>query len=163
MTNHVQISGSEAHTAAAYTGGRQTKNAQGNFGDVLEAQDAAGRQAREQIAREQADREATAADRQTPEETAGDTDYRQQLLEHMEEMADRVRHGTIQPKIRIGAQEYTQEEWKKLLEKIDDAEEELQEALRAEIEAMREKAARELAEKEQADGAVHPAPFAKPR
>ena len=152
MTNHVQISGSEAHTAAAYTGGRQTKNTSGNFGSVLEAQGAAGRQTREQIAREQADREATAADRQTTEETAGDTDYRQQLLEHMKEMADRVRHGTIQPKIRIGAQEYTQEEWKKLLEKIDDAEEELQEALRAEIEAMREKAEKEQAEKERAAG-----------
>ena len=49
--------------------------------------------------------------------------YREQILEKMEEMAQNIKKGTIQPKFKIGAQEYTIKEWEKLLEKFDAAEE----------------------------------------
>ena len=74
------------------------------------------------------------------------TDYRQFLLEKMEEMRARVKSGNIQPKIQIGAEAYTQEEWKKLLEKVDAAEDALREQIEAEIET-----AREAAQKDEAD------------
>lgn len=75
-----------------------------------------------------------------------ETDYRQFLLEKMEEMRARVKSGNIQPKIQIGAEAYTQEEWKKLLEKVDAAEDVLREQIEAEIET-----AREAAQKDEAD------------
>lgn len=75
-----------------------------------------------------------------------ETDYRQFLLEKMEEMRARVKSGNIQPKIQIGAEAYTQEEWKKLLEKVDAAEDALREQIEAEIET-----AREAAQKDEAD------------
>lgn len=73
-------------------------------------------------------------------ESENDTDYRKFLLEKMEEMRARIKNGTIQPKIRIGAEAYTQEEWQKLLEKIDAAEDVLKEQIEAEIKAAREAA-----------------------
>lgn len=59
--------------------------------------------------------------------------YREQILEKMEEMAENIRKGTIQPKFQIGAQAFTVKEWEKLLEKFDAAEEALQEAVQAHI------------------------------
>ncbi len=58
-------------------------------------------------------------------------------------MRAKIRNGTIQPKIQIGAEAYTQEEWQKLLEKIDAAEDTLREQIEAEIEAAREAAQEE--------------------
>ncbi|MDE6883924.1 MAG: hypothetical protein K2P48_12480 [Lachnospiraceae bacterium] len=76
-------------------------------------------------------------------ETEQETDYRQFILEKMEEMRAKIRTGTIQPEIQIGAEAYTQEEWQKLLEKIDAAEDTLREQIEAEIEAAREAAQEE--------------------
>lgn len=76
-------------------------------------------------------------------ESEKDVDYRQFLLEKMEEMRANIKNGTIQPKIQIGAEAYTQEEWEKLLEKIDAAEDALQEQIEAEIAAVKEKAGEE--------------------
>ena len=71
-------------------------------------------------------------------ETEQETDYRQFLLEKMEEMRAKIRNGTIQPKIQIGAEAYTQEEWQKLLEKIDASEDTLREQIEAAREAAQE-------------------------
>lgn len=76
-------------------------------------------------------------------ESEKDVDYRQFLLEKMEEMRANIKNGTIQPKIQIGTEAYTQEEWEKLLEKIDAAEDALQEQIEAEIAAVKEKAGEE--------------------
>ena len=66
------------------------------------------------------------ADEQTTDPKTSDTQepksYREQILEKMEEMAQNIKNGTIQPKFKIGAQEYTIKEWEKLLEKFDAAE-----------------------------------------
>lgn len=70
--------------------------------------------------------------------------YREQIQEKMEEMAENIRKGTIQPKFQIGAQAFTVKEWEKLLEKFDAAEEALQEAVQthiAEVEKQAEKEA----------------------
>lgn len=92
------------------------------------------------------------ADHQASEsagENAESKSYRQQLLDKMEEMAENIRNGTIQPKIQTGARAYTKEEWQKLLREFDDTEE----ALREEVEEAIAKA-REESEKEAVAEAV---------
>ena len=107
---------------------RPEDNRQGrNFDSVLET-------AEEKTAQK------TAGDMAEPE---GEIDYRKFLLEKMEEMRANIRNGTIQPKIQIGAEAYTQEEWEKLLEKIDAAEEAIREQVETEIAAAKEAAGEE--------------------
>lgn len=93
------------------------------------------------------------AGRQTAEsadENAEPKSYRQQLLDKMEEMAENIKNGTIQPKIQTGAQAYTKEEWQKLLREFDDAEADLREEVEEAIAK-----AREESEKEAVAAAVH--------
>ena len=133
MSDYAQINNNRTAATANYTARQRSTGTSGSFNDVLKAQeDKSGR--------------TQSADKQS--ESAEDKDYMEQLKEHMEEMLDKIKHGTIQPKIQIGAQEYTQEEWKKLLEKFDEAEEELIEQVEAEIEMRMEKAEQEKAVRE---------------
>lgn len=69
--------------------------------------------------------------------------YREQILEKMEEMAENIRKGTIQPKFQIGAQAFTIKEWEKFLEKFDAAEEKVQEAVQAHIAEVEKQAEKE--------------------
>lgn len=82
--------------------------------------------------------------------------YREQILEKMEEMAQNIKKGTIQPKFRIGAQEYTIKEWEKLLEKFDAAEEALREEVEAMIEEIRKQAEAEALRREAESGMHDP-------
>lgn len=82
--------------------------------------------------------------------------YREQILEKMEEMAQNIKKGTIQPKFKIGAQEYTVKEWEKLLEKIDSAEEALREEVEAMIEEVKKQAAAESLRREAESGMHDP-------
>lgn len=82
--------------------------------------------------------------------------YREQILEKMEEMAQNIKKGTIQPKFKIGAQEYTIKEWEKLLEKFDAAEESLREEVEAQIEEIKNQAAAEAMRREAASGMHDP-------
>lgn len=132
MADYAQINNNHS-TAVGYNTRQRSTGTSGSFDDVLKAQE---------------DKESRTQPADTKTDGAQDTDYRQQLQEHMEEMLDKIKHGTIQPKIKIGAQEYTQEEWKKLLEKFDEAEEELAEQVKAEIEALKENAEKQKAIRE---------------
>lgn len=76
----------------------------------------------------------------TEKEAEEQKSFLQQMQEHMDEMRDKIKNGTIQPSFQTGAQSYTKEEWEKLLEKFDEAEEILQAEIEAEIEAAKEKA-----------------------
>ena len=123
-----------ARDAVRQKNGRQPEE----FGDVIKS------------AQEKAD----AARREDGQET----DYRQFLLEKMEEMRARIKNGDIQPKIQIGAEAYTQEEWKKLLEKVDAAEDAIREQIEEEIAAAKEAAGKDEADSDtriitRADGA----------
>ncbi|MBD5502592.1 MAG: hypothetical protein HDR09_02235 [Lachnospiraceae bacterium] len=82
--------------------------------------------------------------------------YREQILEKMEEMAQNIKKGTIQPKFKIGAQEYTIKEWEKLLEKFDAAEEALREEVEAMIEEIRKQAEAEALRREAESGMHDP-------
>lgn len=82
--------------------------------------------------------------------------YREQILEKMEEMAQNIKKGTIQPKFKIGAQEYTIKEWEKLLEKFDAAEETLREEVEEMIEEVKKQAAAEAMRREAAGGMHDP-------
>lgn len=64
----------------------------------------------------------------------------QQMQEHMELMREKIKNGTIQPAFQTGAQSFTKEEWEKLLERFDEAEEMLRVEIEAEIEAAKERA-----------------------
>ncbi len=74
-------------------------------------------------------------------------DYRKLLQEKMEEMADNIKNGTIQPKFQIGNEAYTIEEWKKFLRKVDDVQEGIAEQIKEDIEAAKEKAQMEAVRK----------------
>ena len=131
MADYAQINNNQSTTAGYYNTPKQRSNGtSSDFDDVLKAQ-------------EDKDTQTQAEDTKSE-----DVDYRQQLKEHMDQMLDKIKHGTIQPKIRIGAQEYTQDEWKKLLEKFDEAEEELIEQVEEEIEIRMENAEKEEALRE---------------
>ena len=131
MADYAQVNNNQSATAGYYNTSKQRSNGTcSDFDDVLKAQ-------------EDKDTQAQAEDAKSE-----DVDYRQQLKEHMAQMLDKIKHGTIQPKIQIGAQEYTQDEWKKLLERFDEAEEELIDQVREEIEIRMENAEKEEALRE---------------
>ena len=134
MSDYAQITNNHTSAVGNYTAQQYTNGTSSGFDEVLKAQE---------------DKSAQTQSANVKSESAEDTDYTKQLQEHMEEMLDKIRHGTSQPKIQIGAQEYTQEEWKKLLEKFDEAEEELIEQVEAEIEIRIENAEEEKAEIEE--------------
>lgn len=76
----------------------------------------------------------------------------QQMQEHMALMREKIKNGTIQPAFQTGAQSFTKEEWEKLLEKFDEAEEMLRVEIEAEIEAAKERAQKaELTDKAEAE------------
>lgn len=124
--------------AARRANSRNARKQDGNFGAMLESTEEAA---------EQEKTGQTAGNGCA--ETESDPDYRKFLQEKMEEMRAKIKNGTIQPKIQIGAEAYTQEEWQKLLEKIDTAEEVLREQIEAEIETAREAAEEEEATEEE--------------
>lgn len=90
------------------------------------------------------------------DDAAESKSYREQILEKMEEMAQNIKKGTIQPKFKIGAQEYTIKEWEKLLEKFDAAEEALREEVEAMIEEIRKQAEAEALRREAESGMHDP-------
>ncbi len=107
-----------------------------------------------QAAPTQKDAGCLTADRQAPEsagENAELKSYRQQLLDKMEEMAENIKNGTIQPKIQTGAQAYTKEEWQKLLREFDDAEADLREEVEEAIAKAREESEKEAVAAEKSE------------
>lgn len=128
-----------ARDAVRQKNGRQPEE----FGDVIKSAQESGEQEKADAARR---------------EDGQETDYRQVLLEKMEEMRARIKNGDIQPKIQIGAEAYTQEEWKKLLEKVDAAEDAIREQIEEKIAAAKEAAGKDEADSDtkiitRADGA----------
>ena len=128
-----------ARDAVRQKNGRQPEE----FGDVIKSAQESGEQEKADAARR---------------EDGQETDYRQFLLEKMEEMRARIKNGDIQPKIQIGAEAYTQEEWKKLLEKVDAAEDAIREQIEEDIAAAKEAAGKDEADSDtriitRADGA----------
>lgn len=128
-----------ARDAVRQKNGRQPEE----FGDVIKSAQESGEQEKADAVRR---------------EDGQETDYRQVLLEKMEEMRARIKNGDIQPKIQIGAEAYTQEEWKKLLEKVDAAEDAIREQIEEEIAAAKEAAGKDEADSDtriitRADGA----------
>ncbi len=128
-----------ARDAVRQKNGRQPEE----FGDVIKSAQESGEQEKADAARR---------------EDGQETDYRQFLLEKMEEMRARIKNGDIQPKIQIGAEAYTQEEWKKLLEKVDAAEDAIREQIEEKIAAAKEAAGKDEADSDtriitRADGA----------
>lgn len=74
-------------------------------------------------------------------ESETEVDSREILQEKIEEMQDNIESGNVdfEPTFQVGGKSYTQEEWDKLLEYVDEVEEETQEAMEVE-QAMKEAA-----------------------
>lgn len=79
---------------------------------------------------------------------AEDMTLREQILAHMEEMAEKVKEGKVEPSFQIGGQTFTVREWEKLLADFDDAEEALQELIKEQIVEAEKQAAREAVRRE---------------
>lgn len=87
-------------------------------------------------------------DEEQEEKKTEDMTYREQILAHMEEMAKKVKDGTVEPTFQTGAQSFTMKEWKKLLADFDDAEEALQEQIKELIAEVEKQAAKEALRRE---------------
>ncbi|MDE6945499.1 MAG: hypothetical protein K2P66_13855, partial [Lachnospiraceae bacterium] len=85
--------------AARRATSRNARKQAGNFGAMLESTEEAAEQEKTGQAAGNGSTEAE-----------NDPDYRKFLREKMEEMRANIKNGTIQPKIQIGAEAYTQEE-----------------------------------------------------
>lgn len=72
------------------------------------------------------------------------------IRERKQEIYDKVRKGQTEVKIRIGAQEYTEKEWDKLIESFDEAEDDIRRQLQEAREQQR-KAREKLAVRETED------------
>ncbi len=82
--------------------------------------------------------------------------YREQILAHMEEMAKKVKDGTVEPTFQTGAQSFTMREWEKLLADFDDAEEALQEQIKELIAEVEQQAAKEALRRQIESGTADP-------
>ena len=83
-------------------------------------------------------------------ESETEVDSREILQEKIEEMQDNIEAGNVdfEPAFQVGGKAYTQEEWDKLLEYVDEVKEETQEAMEVE-QAMKEAAEETGYEKEE--------------
>ena len=96
-------------------------------------------------------------DEQNKTEKAAETlTYREQILAHMEEMAKKVKDGTVEPTFQTGAQSFTIKEWEKLLADFDDAEEALQEQIKQLIAEVEEQAQKEAMQRAVESGTADP-------
>ncbi len=150
MIGSTDIAGNYYRTAT-----RKSEHAE-DFDALLQAGD--GREKQLEAARVRSGETAPAKSADKPgEDTAEPKSYREQILEKMEEMMKNIKNGTIQPKFRIGAQEFTVKEWEKFLEKFDAAEEVMREEVEAQIEELKELAEEEAARRAAMFGMPEPA------
>ncbi len=92
---------------------------------------------------------AEAGGAQNPAAAGQDTateDMMRFIRERKQEIYEKVQKGETELKIRIGAQEYTEKEWSKLMESFDEAQDELRELLKEEWKRRQESRQRDLEE-----------------
>lgn len=69
------------------------------------------------------------------------------IQSHIDALYEKIKNGDTEVRYQIGAQEFSEEEWNKLLERFDEAEKELREQMQKEHEARKEEAQEEEQEK----------------
>lgn len=69
------------------------------------------------------------------------------IQSHIDALYKKIKNGDTEVRYQIGAQEFSEEEWNKLLERFDEAEKELREQMQKEHEARKEEAQEEEQEK----------------
>lgn len=99
---------------------------------------------------------AAQTDEAQEEKKPEDMTYREQILAHMEDMAKKIKDGTVEPTFQTGAQTFTIKEWEKLLADFDDAEEALQEQIKEIIAQVEEQAAKEALRRQVESGTADP-------
>lgn len=97
---------------------------------------------------------ASQINRRTEKKEEKSEDFRAFLQDKTEEMHEKIKNGDIEPRYQIGAQEFSEKEWDKLLERFDKTEEELREQMRQEHEKRKEEAEEEALEKKNKDVAI---------
>lgn len=107
------------------------KSASGGFGDTLSA------------ASDQSDKEAGEDGVQgkeiLPENKLLSTEEIIQMISNRKsEILEKVKKGETEPVIQIGAQAYTEKQWKRMLESLDESEKDFKEKIKAALEQLRE-------------------------
>lgn len=69
------------------------------------------------------------------------------IQSHIDALYEKIKNGDTEVRYQIGAQEFSEEEWNKLLERFDEAEKELREQMQKEYEARKEEVQEEEQEK----------------
>lgn len=65
----------------------------------------------------------------------------QMIQSRKSEILEKVKKGETEPVIQIGAQAYTEKQWKRMLESLDDSEKDLKDMIREAIEEYKKKQA----------------------
>lgn len=65
-------------------------------------------------------------------------DFRQMLVDYIAELYEKIKNGDTEQEFQIGSMSLTLTEWDELIDKFDDLEEEIKEAVKAEIEKKKE-------------------------
>lgn len=109
----------------------KVKSASGGFGDTLSA------------ASDQSDKKAGEDGVQgkeiLPENKLLSTDEIMQMISNRKsEILEKVKKGETEPVIQIGAQAYTEKQWKRMLESLDKSEKDFKEKIKAALEQLRE-------------------------
>lgn len=109
----------------------KAKSASGGFGDTLSA------------ASDQSDKEAGEDGVQRkeilPENKLLSTEEIMQMISNRKsEILEKVKKGETEPVIQIGAQAYTEKQWKRMLESLDESEKDFKEKIKAALEQLRE-------------------------
>ena len=108
----------------------------------------AGKEGAESFLSQMQDAAGAAKDR--PESSMQTTDEMMQFIRgRKQEILEKVKKGETEVKIRIGAQEYTQKEWNKLIESFDESEDDIRKKLREAREQQRKASAERAGEEEE--------------
>lgn len=106
----------------------------GNFGDELTA--ASGRAGKGEGGENIPGKESL------PENKRLSMDEIMQMIQNRKsEILEKVKKGETEPVIQIGAQAYTEKQWKKMLESLDDSEKDIKDMIREAIEEYKKKQA----------------------
>lgn len=119
----------------------KTKSSSGDFGDTLSA-------ASDQSGKE-AGKDSAQGKEIIPENKLLSTDEIMQMISSRKsEILEKVKKGETEPVIQIGAQAFTEKQWKRMLESLDDSEKDFKEKIKEALEQLREQR-KKLAEGDQ--------------
>lgn len=71
------------------------------------------------------------------------SEFMQLIQDRKNEILEKVKKGETEPVIQIGAQAYTEKQWKRMLESFDDSEKDIKDLIREAVEESKKEQAKE--------------------